>query len=100
MENTYIKPPRTIQEVFESLPEGTLAQLINNQIIMSPAPTDNHQKVLIKISSQLFNYVEQHRLGEVRAAPYDVYLNRRNVYQPDIVFIANENLHKIKRNGL
>jgi len=26
--------------------------------------------------------------------------NRKNVYQSDIIFIAKENLHKIKKNGL
>lgn len=29
-----------------------------------------------------------------------MYLNRRNAYQPDIIFISNENLHRIKENGL
>ena len=100
MERTYIKPPRTILEVFQNLPEGTLAQLINNQIIMSPAPTDAHQKVLDKIYRRLGDFVEENKLGETRVAPYDVYLNRRNAYQPDIVFIANENVHKIQDNGL
>ena len=32
------QPPPTIMEVFENLPEGTLAQLIENVIIMSPSP--------------------------------------------------------------
>ncbi len=40
------RPPRTLMEVFNSLPEGTLAQLIENKIILSPAPTEIHQKVL------------------------------------------------------
>ncbi|HXL54850.1 MAG TPA: Uma2 family endonuclease [Chitinophagaceae bacterium] len=31
---------------------------------------------------------------------YDVYFSKRNVCQPDIIFIVNENLHKIKKNGL
>lgn len=87
-------------EVFQSLPEGTLAQLINNQIIMSPAPSDAHQKTIDKIYRRLGDFVEKDQLGETRVAPYDVYLNRRNAYQPDIIFIANENLHKIKTNGL
>lgn len=99
MEHSYIKPPKTLLEVFENLPEGTLAQLINNQIVMSPAPTDPHQKMSDKIYRRLGDYVEENQLGETRAAPYDVFLNRRNVYQPDIVFISNENLHKIKENG-
>lgn len=96
----YIRPPKTMMEVFQSLPEGTLAQLINNQIIMSPAPSDKHQDVLDRIYRRLGDYVEKNRLGKTRVAPYDVYLNRRNAYQPDIVFIANENLERIQPNGL
>ncbi|MBD0277953.1 MAG: Uma2 family endonuclease [Flavisolibacter sp.] len=100
MERAYIKPPQTMMEVFQSLPEGTRVQLINNQLIMSPAPTDPHQKVLDKIYRRLGDYIEEKNLGEKRPTPYDVYLNRRNAYQPDIIFIANENLHKIKEDGL
>lgn len=100
MERTYIKPPQTILEVYQNLPEGTRAQLINNQIIMSPAPSDPHQKVLDKIYRRLGDFVEENDLGETRVAPYDVYLNRRNAYQPDIVFIANANVHNIKENGV
>jgi Uma2 family endonuclease len=99
MEGTYIKPPKTILEVFQNLPEGTRAQLINNQIIMSPAPSDQHQDVLDKIYRRLGDFVEKNSLGKTRVAPYDVYLNQRNVYQPDIIFIANDNLDKIKTNG-
>ena len=40
---TYIKPPRTGMEAFELMPEGTLCQLINDILIMSPAPTPSHQ---------------------------------------------------------
>lgn len=100
MESTYTKPLQTLMEVFQSLPEGTLAQLINNQLVMSPAPSDAHQVVTGEIYAALLYYVKKSNLGEVRIAPYDVYLNRRNAFQPDIVFIANENLHKIRPNGL
>jgi Uma2 family endonuclease len=86
-------PPRTILEVFESLPEGTLAQVINNKLVMSPAPTSEHQRVLKKIFLQLNAFVESHHLGEVLFAPVDVYLDTENVYQPDIVFISNEQMH-------
>lgn len=33
-------------EIWESLPEGTLCQLINNKLIISQAPQDLHQVVL------------------------------------------------------
>ena len=95
----YTPPPRTILEVYQNLPEGTLAQLINNQICISPAPTNTHQKVLGTIFRQLIDFVEKENLGDVRIAPFDVYLNRRNVFQPDIIFIANKNADKLKENG-
>jgi Uma2 family endonuclease len=100
MERTYVKPPKTLLEVFENLPEGTPAQLINNQLIMLPAPTPAHQLVLGEIHAQSHFFVKEKKLGTVIMAPCDVYLNRKNAYEPDLIFLANESLHKIKDNGL
>lgn len=93
-------PPRTIVEVWEGLPEGTLCQVINNTLIMSPAPLDNHQKLLGKIFARIYMTVEQNDLGEVRVSPYDVHFDEENILQPDIVFVSKENSHKIKERGL
>ncbi len=100
MHNTTTSPPRTMLEAFKSLPEGTLVQLINNQLIMAAAPLDIHQFVLGQIHYELFGIVINNNLGQVRVAPYDVFLSSKNVFQPDISFIANENLHKIQADGL
>lgn len=94
------RPPKTMLEVFESLPEGTLAQLINNQLVMSPAPSFTHQKVSMDISGRIHAFLEKNPIGMVLAAPFDVYLNRRNAFQPDIIFIGKEKMHQIKENGL
>lgn len=95
-----LNPPRTMLEVFECLPEGTLCQLINDNLVMSPVPSDSHQNVLVKIFARLLHYVEEQQLGEIRILPYDVYFNRKNIYQPDIIFIATENVKNIADNGL
>jgi Uma2 family endonuclease len=101
MAETFIQsPPRTIMEVWESLPEGTLCQLINNALVMSPAPLDTHQKILGKIFAKLFTKIEERNLGELRVAPYDVHLDAENIFQPDIVFVGKENINKIKERGL
>jgi Uma2 family endonuclease len=94
-----INPPQTMLEVYESLPEGTRVQLIQNRIIMSPSPLDSHQKIAAELVYQLIGFVKKHNLGEIRFSPYDVHLDDENVYQPDIIFVAKENLHKIKQNG-
>jgi len=93
-------PPRTLMEVFQGLPEGTLAQLIENSIIMTPAPLDIHQKILNEINYLLLSFVKQHQLGEIRVAPYDVYLDRKNAFQPDIIFVSKNRLDMIKEDGL
>ena len=97
---TTIQPPRTILEVWKSLPEGTRAQIIENHLIMSPPPMDIHQEILNEINFSIFSFLKKHPIGKIRIAPYGVYLDEKNVFEPDLIFISNENLHKIKRNGL
>ena len=87
-----ISPPRTIMEVFKMLPEGTLAELINGQIYMSPTPTNLHQRIIRKLSIKLSDFVDKNDLGEVFFAPLDIYLDENaNAVQPDIIFISRDN---------
>lgn len=92
-------PPRTLLQAYRSLPEGTLAQLIQNQIIMSPAPLDRHQVMINEIYPELAIFVKKKKLGTTRVAPYDVYFDRQNAFQPDIIFISNEKLPQIDKDG-
>ena len=94
-----IKPPRTLLELFQSLPQRTLVQLIQNEIVISPSPIDPHQLILINLGSDMHVFVKQHKLGQVRVAPSDVHLNNTNIYQPDIYFVSTKNLGSLKNNG-
>ncbi len=85
-------------EAFESLPEGTLAQLIGGEIIMSPAPTARHQIVQTKLIVALYGFVHKKKCGTVITSPIDVYFSDKDVYQPDIIFISKENADIIREN--
>jgi len=100
MTQTLIHPPKSMLEVWESLPEGTLCQLINNQLVMSPAPQNLHQVVLNEINIEISIFLRKNKIGEVRIAPFDVHFSKENILQPDILFIKNENLNKIRSKGL
>jgi Uma2 family endonuclease len=92
MEPTFKTPPRTIMEVYQNLPEGTLAELIDDVIYMSPSPVKNHQKVLQTIFRRLSENIEDLKKGEVIVAPFDVYLDiTSNAVQPDIIVILDGN---------
>jgi Uma2 family endonuclease len=97
---TVVTPPRTGMEAFRLMPEGTLCQLINDVLVMSPAPLMSHSDLLSKIFGELYHFSTKNKLGKVFCAPTDVYLNRTNAYQPDIIFIKAERLDIIKEDGV
>lgn len=92
-------PPKTLLEVYESLPEGTLAELVNNQLVMEPAPDFYHQDVVTEIARLLSNHVVEEGMGKLVVSPVDVYFNNENVFQPDVIFIAADRLSSLIRKG-
>src|SRR5690606_9654911 len=95
-----IRIPRTIREVYDNLPEWTLAQISENQLVMSQAPTYSHQYILGELHTQMSNYLKKNPMGRVVLAPFDVHLDEENVFQPDVIFVRNENLELIRESGL
>ena len=83
-------PPKTIMEVYKMLPEGTLAEIINGSIQMSPAPTPSHQSIVRELAYAILNYIKQHKKNDhIFFAPCDVFLDEQlNAVQPDIIFIS------------
>jgi len=68
--------------------------------MMSPAPDSNHQAVSREIEFSLLAYAKKTNTGKVFDAPIDVIFDEKNVFQPDIVFITNENLSIVKKRGI
>lgn len=93
--------PRTAMEVFNMLPEGTLCEVIDNVLYMSPSPTTDHQRILFDVASELRTHVKANKLGETFIAPCDVFLdNSENVVEPDIIFISDVKSEIVKRKGI
>jgi Uma2 family endonuclease len=95
---TRLHPPRTGMEVYKLLPEGTLCQLINNKIVISPSPKWKHQDIIQIIMVAIGNYLKKNRAGKV-LSDVDVYLDEENVYRPDIMLITNEQSHILSDDG-
>ena len=93
-------PPRSIMEVYKNLPEGTLAELINNVLYMSPSLATDHQETLKKIFRALDSQIEKEGRGIVLFAPYDVYFDETgNAVQPDIIVIMKDNPGSVEARG-
>jgi Uma2 family endonuclease len=101
MEETLIHPPRTLMEVFKMLPEGTLAEIINNRLYMSPSPIGRHQRLITNLTLAIGAFVKSKRLGEIFVAPFDVFLDEEeNAVQPDLIFVSSSKAHITDDEGV
>ncbi len=87
-------------EDYERLPEGSPYQLIQGELVMSPAPGYEHQKSSKKLFVKLYSLLEEPKKGEVLYSPIDVYLDQENAYQPDIVVVLEGSQAKITQKGI
>ena len=78
-------------EDYRSVPEGgPRYELIEGQMIMAPAPNRLHQKISRNLQFLIMRYLEEHPIGAIYNAPFDVELNEFNVFQPDLVYVRLE----------
>lgn len=80
--------------------DGNRYEVIEGELIMTPAPYTIHQRVSRKIVYELISFVEKEKIGELYYAPIDVLLSNINVVQPDILFISNQNFHIITEKNI
>jgi len=90
---------KTIKDYME-LPEGAPYQLIEGELIMSPAPSFEHQRVSGRLFRRLLTAVEDKGLGIVVYAPIDVYLDEENAFQPDLVVVLKDSKARIEERGI
>src|SRR5258706_3995760 len=88
----------TYAELLAELPETNQpCELWAGELIMPPAPSFDHQKILLRFYRRLHEWVSKRKLGEVIAAPIDMVLSPHRVTQPDVAFIAQDRLNIIGR---
>ncbi len=79
-----------------SLPEtNRIVELSNGRLIITPAPTTEHQEVSSKLYLLIGNFVLSNNLGKACYSPLDVRLLPGTIRQPDILFMSNEHKDRI-----
>lgn len=89
--------PKTALDVFKLLPEGTLCEVIDNVLYMSPAPKYSHQRLLGLMYRKISDHVEKLNIGEAIISPCDVYFEHLlSAVQPDLLVLLNTNKDILK----
>src|SRR5581483_3238142 len=56
------------------------------------------QDIVVNILTALKNFISQHNIGKI-LSDVDVYIDEENVYRPDIMFIANDQMDILGEDG-
>ncbi|MBC8181990.1 Uma2 family endonuclease [candidate division KSB1 bacterium] len=95
------KRKRYTYEEYLNLPDDCKRyEVINGELIMVAAPYTIHQTVSGNLEYELRTFVKNHKLGRIFDAPTDVVLDKTNVVQPDILFIARDRLNIITEKNI
>ncbi len=82
----------TIEDIY-NLPDGQRAELIDGELYMMATPGMVHQRLVMVLSSSIFNYIQSKKGGcEVFPSPFSVFLNANNelYLEPDISVICDK----------
>jgi Uma2 family endonuclease len=78
-------------DMARALPDdGNRYEVLDGELLVSPAPTWRHQKVLMKLYKLIDRYVEAHSLGWTMVSPADIEFSPRHWVQPDLFVVPDE----------
>ena len=82
-------------EDYQSLDDDERYEILRGRLIMVPAPNPAHQRVITRLGTLLDQYIFSNDLGVCFHAPFDVYLSKDTVVQPDFTFVSNERVEDV-----
>ena len=84
-------------EDYAALPDdGHRYEIVNGVLVMTPAPTPEHQSIAVRIAYYMFPFIDLAGIGRLFTGPIDVDLGPKKVFQPDVVVILNEHLDRVQ----
>jgi len=89
----------TYEEFLAWADEDTLAEWVNGEMVMYSPASRRHQEIALFLGQVMGLYVEQMGLGRILIPPFQMKLVRSG-REPDLLFVANEHLERLKETYL
>jgi len=75
-------------EMARALPDdGKRYEVLDGELVVSPAPSMTHQEVLYRLFLLVQTYVERHSIGWTYLSPADIELSAHRLLQPDLFVV-------------
>lgn len=92
---------RLTYEDFCRIPnDGKRHEIIDGEHIVSPSPLTLHQRVVVRLASYLFTFLQSHPLGEVFVAPLDIVFSDFDVVEPDLLYVSKQRSGIVTRKNV
>jgi Uma2 family endonuclease len=75
--------------------DGKRHELIDGEHYVTPSPNTKHQRVSINLVYLIQAWLEEHPVGRLFHAPYDIVLTQFDVVEPDLIYVSNERAAEI-----
>jgi Uma2 family endonuclease len=70
--------------------DGKRHELIDGEHYVTPSPNTKHQAVSGNLFFLLRRWLEQHPVGRVFYAPFDIVFTQFDIVEPDLLYMSNE----------
>ena len=74
----------TVEQVLALPNDGNRYEVVDGELLVSPAPELPHQDAVLAIVRRLDAFVRSHGIGHLSISPADVQLDQRTLVQPDV----------------
>jgi Uma2 family endonuclease len=75
--------------------DGKRHELIDGEHYVTPSPNTRHQEISGRLYLLIGKWLEQHPIGRLFYAPFDVVFTRFDVVEPDLLYMSNERADEI-----
>ena len=76
------------ERVTRDAPAGTRYSFrIDGELLVTPAPSHRHQRIIFRLAQLLAPYLAEHRIGEIFLGPAELPLVMGERYEPDLFVI-------------
>jgi len=82
------RPKLTYDDFLLFPDDGQRHELIDGEHYVTPSPNTRHQRISGNLHLSIGSWLEEHPIGEVFYAPYDVVFSHFDVVEPDLLYLS------------
>ena len=62
-------------------------ELVDGELLVTPAPSWRHQRIIVRLLQLLLPYITEHKLGEILLGPAELPFVTGELYEPDLFVV-------------